>query len=80
MGLRRPCEGLARPGARAGKTDGGPGNLPPDCRMDVELASAPSAPEAATAAVSGEQDFKSDDPKVAAAHIIVTKITFYYGN
>jgi hypothetical protein len=61
-------------------TRGGPGNLPPDCRMDVELTSAPSAPEAATAAVSGEQDFKSNDPKVAAAHIIVAKITFYYGN
>jgi hypothetical protein len=30
--------------------------------------------------VSGEQDFKSDDPKVAAAHIIVAKITFSYGN
>jgi len=61
-------------------THGGPGNMPPDCRMDVELASAPSAPEAATAAVSGEQDFQSDDPKVAAAHIIITKITFSYGN
>jgi hypothetical protein len=61
-------------------TRGGPGNLPPDCRMDIELASAPSAPEAATAAVEGEQDFQSDDPKVAAAHIIVAKITFYYGN
>jgi hypothetical protein len=61
-------------------THGGPGNLPPDCRLDVELAPAPSAPEAATAAVSGEQDFKSDDAKAAAAHIIVTKITFYYGN
>jgi len=61
-------------------THGGPGNLPPDCRMDVELTTAPSAPEAATAAVSGEQDFKSDDPKVAAAHIIVAKITFSYGN
>jgi hypothetical protein len=61
-------------------TRGGPGNLPPDCRMDIELASAPSAPEAATTAVSGEQDFPSDDPKVAAAHIIVAKITFYYGN
>src|SRR5271155_2865158 len=61
-------------------TRGGPGNLPPDCRMDVELASAPSAPEAATAAVSGAQDFKSDDPKVAAAHILVAKITFSYGN
>src|SRR5271163_276948 len=31
-------------------THGGPGNMPPDCRMDVELAWAPSAPEAATAA------------------------------
>ena len=61
-------------------TPGGPGNLPPDCRLDVELAPAPSASEAATAAVSGEQDFKSDDTKAAAAHIIVTKITFYYGN
>ena len=60
-------------------THGGPGNMPPDRRMDVELASAPSAPEVATAAVSGEQDFQSDDPKVAAAHIIITKITFYYG-
>jgi hypothetical protein len=61
-------------------THGGPGNLPPDCRMDVELASAPSAPEAATAAVSGEQDFKSDDPKASAAHIVVAKISFSYGN
>ena len=62
------------------RTRGGPGNLPPDCRMGIELASAPSAPEAATAAVESEQDFQSDDPKVAAAHIIVAKITFYYGN
>jgi len=61
-------------------THGGPGNLPPDCRLDVELASAPSAPKAATAAVSGEQDFKSDDPEAAAARIIVAKITFSYGN
>ena len=59
---------------------GGPGNLPPDCRLDVELASSPSAPEAATAAVSGEQDFKSDDPKASAAHIVVAKISFSYGN
>jgi hypothetical protein len=59
---------------------GGPGNLPPDCQMDVELASAPSTPEAATAAVNGEQDFKSDAPKVAAAHIVVAKITLSYGN
>ena len=61
-------------------THGGPGNLPPDCRMDVELASAPSAREAATAAVIGEEDFKSDDPKASAAHIVVAKISFSYGN
>jgi hypothetical protein len=61
-------------------TRGGPGNLPPDCRIDVELASAPSAPEAAAAAVSGERDFQSDDPRAAAAHIIAAKITFSYGD
>jgi hypothetical protein len=61
-------------------TWGGPGNLPPDCRMDIELTTPPGAPEAATAPVNGEHDFKSDDHKVAAAHIIVAKITFSYGN
>jgi hypothetical protein len=30
--------------------------------------------------VSGEQDLKSDDSKVAATHTIVTKIAFSYGN
>jgi hypothetical protein len=39
----------------------------------------PSAPDA-TAAVSGEHDFKSDDPEAAAAHIVVAKISFSYGN
>jgi hypothetical protein len=60
-------------------THGGPGNLPPDCRLDVQLDAASRTPEAAISAASGEQDIQSDDPKAIAAKIVVTKITFYYG-
>jgi hypothetical protein len=53
--------------------------LPDGRRTGFDPLGAP-APEAATAAVSGEQDFKSDNPKAAAAHIVVAKISFSYGN
>jgi hypothetical protein len=60
-------------------THGGPGNLPPDCRLDVQLDAASGTREAAISAASGEQDIQSDDPKAIAAKIVITKIAFSYG-
>jgi hypothetical protein len=60
-------------------TRGGPGNSPPDCRLDVQLDAAPGTPESAILAVGGDQDIRSDNPKAIAAKIVVTSISFSYG-
>jgi hypothetical protein len=60
-------------------THGGPGDMPPNCRLDVQLDAAPGAPQSAVSAASGEQNIQSDSPKAIAAKIVVTSITFSYG-